>query len=236
MKSVLPVIAASAVVAFGGCAIAAPSLPPSVAAHYTIVIVDYPGALASFPLGINDHGVVAGWFIDTAGVSHGYLWQNGSFFKVIDDPDAPLTPAGGSAANGINDRGDISGVYYDKHGYSLGQYMTTAAFRHAPQITHAFMLDNGIYHGLMVPGSATGRFGTQANGINNKREVVGVFTDTAGTYHGFVWQHGKFFTFDIAGMPFSELHVVNNNGDVTGGYTTDKAGNHGHGFVGYLKH
>lgn len=60
---------------------------------------DVPGAANTIGLGINDHGVVAGFYDDSHGNSHGFIDQNGHFTK-INVPGAAST-----SVDGINDMG-----------------------------------------------------------------------------------------------------------------------------------
>jgi probable HAF family extracellular repeat protein len=51
-----------------------------------------------------------------------------------------------------------------------------------PSIQHGFLLDNGTYTTLDVPGSTS----TQAWGINDSGEIVGTYADAGGGQHGFL--------------------------------------------------
>jgi probable HAF family extracellular repeat protein len=44
-----------------------------------------------------------------------------------------------------------------------------------------------------------GAVSTNAQGINARGDVVGIYTDTAGLQHGFLWSRGKFATIDVPG-------------------------------------
>ena len=76
----------------------------------SVVNIDYPGA-ATVALGINNLGVVAGYFSNSTGL-HGFTYSNGTFTQ-IDRPNAP----NGTAVNGINDRNDLVGVWYPSIGF-----------------------------------------------------------------------------------------------------------------------
>jgi hypothetical protein len=78
-------------------------------------------------------------------------------------------------------------------------------------------------------------FGTQANGINIFLEVVGVYTDRMGTFHGMLWAGGEAFSIDYPGAPYSEVHSINAGGNVTGAYIVDLTGENYRGFVAYRK-
>jgi uncharacterized membrane protein len=78
------------------------------------------------PRQINNHGVVAGSYIDTAGIQHGFV-LDGKKFTSFDFPGS----AGVTASEGINDDGQVSGLWQDsagnRHGF-LFDY-TTGKFK-----------------------------------------------------------------------------------------------------------
>lgn len=313
---------------------------PDLSNDFTFVPFGNPaGALEGLPLGINDRGDVAGFFVDANFLTHAYIWRKGKF-TVFDEPNTPLTPAGGTDAGGINDRGDVTGIYYDSNGFQHGYirrvpdgcaeenesnckpvYTTTdvpgaslttipyfefgpglgtapigindfgatvgmyahdvysngfirepsGEYKHvdAPgaahtlgmgtklfgindwgavvgdyqtpgatpfsQLTHAFILQDGRYTQVDVPGSTDGGFGTQLNGINSLGVAVGVYTDSSGILHGLMWWGGTTFKVDYPGAPFSEIHAINNLGVFTGAYTNDPEGEILYGYIAYPK-
>jgi len=68
-----------------------------------------PGAVArqTSARGINAPGDIVGFYLDTAGVQHGFLLQDGLYSTV----DFPLAGVRASIANGINAQGEIVGQY-----------------------------------------------------------------------------------------------------------------------------
>jgi probable HAF family extracellular repeat protein len=64
-----------------------------------------PGALESHAEGINDHGQVVGWYLDSTGAAQGFLWKDEVFV-------APIGDLGGGQAKAyaINNRGLITGT------------------------------------------------------------------------------------------------------------------------------
>src|SRR5262249_24972264 len=82
------------------CALAA----PAAAATYTIF--DPPGSVSTVPQGINNHGVVAGWYDTGDNVSHGFVRFADGSFATFDARHSTYTDA-----TGINDRGFVVGNY-----------------------------------------------------------------------------------------------------------------------------
>jgi len=71
----------------------------------TYMSIDFPGAVATLAVDINDAEQIVGRYIDAAGINHGYLLNNG-IFTPITFPGAAFT-----RAIGINHGGDIVGSY-----------------------------------------------------------------------------------------------------------------------------
>jgi probable HAF family extracellular repeat protein len=83
---------------------------------YSFTTIDVPGALYTYPTGINDSGQIVGFYRDASSTLHGFLLDNGSY-TTLDVPGAYLTEA-----YGINDSGQIVGYYEDAaggHGFLL---------------------------------------------------------------------------------------------------------------------
>ena len=109
----------------------------------------------------------------------------------------------------ISDTGAIAGDYVTQD-----NAMT-------PPISHGFLLEDGKYTPIEVPGSPNGGFGTRVNGVNSFRIAVGLFSSPVGVPHGPVRMFGNDFTLDHPGVPFTELHSINNRGDITGAFIVD---------------
>ena len=113
-------------------------------------------------------------------------------------------------AAGISNAGDVSGFYTDANG-----------------VTHGFLrLRSGRFTTLSVPGASA----TQALGVNDRDEVVGVYTvgsGAAATMHGFTWQPGRGFQTvdDPHGAGTTTVNGVNDHGQLVGFYTEARAGN-----------
>ena len=182
--------------------------------------IDPPGAVFTNPLGINEWGDIVGRFCVTAPcrtegtIVHGFLLSDGEF-TTIDVPGA-----NGTNAWKINARGDIVGGYTDADGKRqvfllggrgfiavdvpgvvenanengginsqrdiVGGYCDTAPCTGASRDAHGFLLSRGLLTTIDFPGAIL----TEAFGINERGDIVGVFEDAAGL-HGFLLRRGR---------------------------------------------
>jgi PKD repeat protein len=79
----------------------------------SFVTLDFPGAFATFPSGINNLGQISGFYFDSNFFGHGFLLGPGGFSEV--DVPAALD----TFAKGVNNRGTFCG-FYDFGGASQG--------------------------------------------------------------------------------------------------------------------
>ena len=130
-------------------------------------LVDYPGAVTTIPMWLNNRGVVVGYHFLADGSGHGFRYARGRFVA-IDRPGASAT-----FPNAINNQGEIVGVY------------TTAAGE-----WRGFLLERGRFSDVVFPGAVaiTGLYS-----INDRGQIAGTYLDAAGINHGFVATpaHGK---------------------------------------------
>jgi probable HAF family extracellular repeat protein len=70
--------------------------------------LDYPASTFTQALGVNNHGQVVGQYMDSGGLTHGFLYtvSSGQYIN-LDDPNG----VGTTIANGINDNGIVVGFY-----------------------------------------------------------------------------------------------------------------------------
>jgi hypothetical protein len=176
--------------------------------------MEFPNAGQTQANGLNDYGVVVGYFYPTNnGVpfdnQYGFYEMNGQF-KAVNDPNTPTHPNPGvlieNQVLGVNN-GDIAvGFYNDAAGNSHGYTYNIH--------TGAFSAD------INVPGAVS----TVTAAINNGGRIAGFFTDAAGTTHGFLDRYGHFTTVDAPGASETELLGINDHNvavgmDVVGGVT-----------------
>jgi hypothetical protein len=183
--------------------------------HGYFIDGDYPTSNPASPpvdqlLGVNDHNIAVGFYNDGDGNTNAYS------FNIRRNQFSAVTPAGvtNPTAAGINDRGDIAGFGTDSTGDVSNGSAVGFLLRRDGKVTI-----------LNVPGSSM----TQALGINDNDEVVGVYQQGSGdsaTTHGFTWSpmHG-FQTVDApSGVGATTINGVNDMGQLVGFYT-DGAGN-----------
>lgn len=152
----------------------------------TPVRIDAPsGSDTVFAQGVNDSGLIVGFYVGTDGNDHGFdspiqLAHSGEITgTAITDPTIPnVTGEPGatfvfSQILGINDNGIAVGYYGDsttsQHGFLYNTITGQYTFLDDP--SEAF--DNGVEV-------------TQITGINNAGEITGFYSDANGIFHGFV--------------------------------------------------
>jgi hypothetical protein len=135
--------------------------------------------------GINNNGLVVGFYVGTDDQQHGFMGKESSAVggvltgTAVADPTIP--PVAGepgatfvfSQILGINDHGIAVGYYGDSTGSQHGFFYNT---------------NTGKYTFLDDPNAAFsgGVEITQITGINNSGEITGFYSDANGVLHGFV--------------------------------------------------
>lgn len=210
---------------------------------------DVAGAVLTQILGINNRGVVVGDYVDSNGLGHGFQRTPNGTVTTIDYPGAP-----NSAANGINNHGDIVGAYGDQFTttgfllrervYSSFEDPNAAPMQTAPYNLNDFELISGSFtdtagsdHGFLLRGThyTTVDFpmadNTDGYGDNDLGQLVGIY-NSSGPNHGFLFDsvRSRFLSFDAPDVAASQVHGINNRGQITGNYRpfTD---NSRHGFI-----
>jgi probable HAF family extracellular repeat protein len=150
-----------------------------------------PGALLTEAAGINNSGIIVGFYHDAISARHGFILSNG-VSSTYDKPGAART-----LLTGINDQGKIVGFY---RGIDL--------------VAHGFTLFNGITEDINFPGSTE----TKLHGINKTGQIVGEYLDDAGVTHGFLFENGKYTKLDFPGSFDTALLGINDDGIIVGSY------------------
>ena len=120
------------------------------------------GAMNNQAVGINKASLVVGFYADSMGVFHGYLF-NGTSAMTLNYTGSTL----GTQAFGINNLGEIVGDYTDSSG-----------------TMHGFVNIGGTYYTVDDPSGVAGS--TVINGLNDKGQLVGFYTDANDNVVGFV--------------------------------------------------
>jgi hypothetical protein len=100
---------------------------------------------------------------------HGFIRDKRGEFHLIDFPGLSVPCTG---PRWINEREDIVGFF---------AYVNTIDDCYAPPPLHGFLLRQGKYTAIDVPGSIS----TELRAINDDGEIVGDYTDKNGNMHGF---------------------------------------------------
>jgi probable HAF family extracellular repeat protein len=154
------------------------------------------------PLGINNHGDIAGFCHDDLGQMHtGFLRsKNGSLLQFT----APGSTS--TVAYGVNDFGQIVGQ-------SSGTSGTFSFIRSS---------DGMQYQNILPP---TIEALVQAVAINNSGKLVGHYSDSSGQ-HAFLWDNGQFTELRVPGATGGDVRQLNNNDQALMFATVDGVGSH----------
>jgi uncharacterized membrane protein len=167
----------------------------------TTTKVQYPGAISTFPYGVNANGITVGEIDGPP--TQGFSLLNGTFTP-IKVPGAYFT-----IAQGINAANVIFGNYY----------MTLPAY-------YGFVLAvNGQFTTISYPGATF----TQLAAMNSQNMTVGLYENASGPLYAFASQNGSYYALPLPTARSSRATAVNDDGDVAGWYI-DSSGNQ-YGFV-----
>ena len=137
--------------------------------------------------GINNNGLVVGFYVGADGQDHGFIASENSAHNgvitgtPVTDPTIPNVPGEPGATFVFS---QILGV--NDHGIAVGYYGDSTTSQ------HGFIYDTntGQYTFLDDPSAAfnNGVEVTQITGITNSGEITGFYSDANGVFHGFVAQ------------------------------------------------
>jgi probable HAF family extracellular repeat protein len=176
-----------------------------------------PGDTSGAATAINDNGQIVGisGICDQAEgrrtAKHAVLWENGTVTDIYQDAPAPWW----NTPTAINQHGDVVGFAGDP------------AFVEGNNL-HAFIWtrDNGIKVLKPLRGRVPEHVDSEAYGINEARQVVGVSCDADANCLAVIWDHGVYPTDlnDLKGGYSAILETakdINDNGEITGRAITD---------------
>ena len=172
-----------------------------------ITTFDYPGAgNFTLPQKINERGDVVGEFIDSSGVTRGFVrFSDGSFSDPIVDPNDTV---GFTEGRGINNSRTIAGDYVINDG-----------------TLHSFFLSGDTFTDYDVPGTVQ----TNLLSINDVDDFTGGFDpDGSGIFQGFISVDGTLSSFSVPGAAGTFAYEINNSEELTVGYYIDGVILHGY--------
>jgi len=203
----------------------------------TALLPGLPGATANVAMGLNDRDQVVGMCgIEGGNVFRPVIWENGNAYDLGTPPDDA-----GTGAYCINDEGVIVGtstahsglirglVWHHRKVQILpslpGAFFTQAnAINDPGQIVgmsgpdflvhfHAVLWDRGTIIDLGALGGTT----SEAQYINNERQIVGFAQTAAGDIHASLWDHRGIKDLGNFGSdPFAIANGINNKGQIVG--------------------
>jgi len=182
--------------------------------HPKIVTIDYPGALLTLLVAINDEGEIIGYYVNSAGGVSSFLREPDGTYVAIDPPGAGVGPGMGTIIWSLNNRGSVAGTVVDQSGAA-----------HAYLRTH-----DGKYAQIDVEGAGP-LCCTLGLNINEEDDVAGEYVDSANLFHGYLrFVDGKIERFSAKGAGgtgpqqgtlTAGTDGLNRKGDIAGGYFDD---------------
>jgi len=168
-----------------------------------ITTFDYPGTgNLTLPQKINERGDIVGEFIDSTGVTRGFVrFSDGSFSDPIVDPNDTV---GFTEGRGINNSRTVAGDYATSDGN-----------------LHSFFLSGGTFTEYDVPGAVS----TNLLSINDPGDFTGGFDpDGSGIFQGFVGRGETITSFSVPGAASTFAYEINNSKQLLVGYYIDGSG------------
>jgi hypothetical protein len=232
--------------------LAALMLAATGASPQTIISIDFPGALATTALAINDSGVITGIYGDNNKAAHFYVRSAKGKYTSFDIPGAsPAAPG-----MGINKSGTIAGYDIDSnlvhHGFVRSAKGTITTFDapgagklnnqgtfvsgidNSGAVTGFYFDSNNKHHGYVRSAagkitafevSGAGPKGTAPAGINSTGTIAGIWIDKKKVIHGFIrTSSGAITSFDVPSAKDTYGGVINTAGAIAGWYLDSATG------------
>jgi uncharacterized membrane protein len=152
-----------------------------------------PPATNGTPVALNDLGGIAGTFLDSKNVAHGFLLYQGRLTTFM-FPGSTGTSVSDMSRNGI-----IVGGYSTKDGKG-----------------HAYMVHAGGFRTITLPGFPNADF--TVTGVNSNGDVVGTINSDTLPVNGFLLHNGKVTILSFPGADVTQPTSINDEGVVVGGY------------------
>jgi len=150
---------------------------------------------------VNNAGVITGDYVDAKGVQHGMILTG----KKLTTVDYKNCAASTLSFYGINSAGTVVGFCGDAK----------------TEVPVGYSYAAGKFTAINFPKGT----GTQAMGINDKGDIVGLYFDTAGAQHGFSKIGKKYTSIDVKNETSAAAWGINNAGQITV-YAVNSIGNY----------
>jgi uncharacterized membrane protein len=152
-----------------------------------------PPATNGTPVALNDLGGIAGTFLDSKNVAHGFLLYQGRLTTFM-FPGSTGTSVSDMSRNGI-----IVGGYSTKDGKG-----------------HAYMVHAGGFRTITLPGFPNSDL--TVTGVNSNGDVVGTINSDTLPVNGFLLHNGKVTILSFPGADVTQPTSINDEGVVVGGH------------------
>jgi hypothetical protein len=188
-------------------------------------IFSVPGAgtgdgQGTFPVSINSSGLVAGYYLDSSSMAHGFTYKSGVITTFEAFGNAAFT-----YVSGMNESGTIVGWFQGHSSLSTG-----SLFGFVRSSSGAYTVIQGAI------GNQDNQISTYPTAINSSGEVTGYWTDNSSsgemTTQAFVRSaNGEITSFEYPGAAVTAAWAINDSGTVAGefdgggGFTMDAFGN-----------
>jgi probable HAF family extracellular repeat protein len=205
--------------------------------RYKFVTISPPNSPYAVADGINDAGVVTGYYQDPNSNYHGFVWSEGKF-HTVDYPGAAYT-----LLYGVSNTGVAIGYYNDgtadhvvtysvdggtweslpdipnyplNQGYCInnGSVAVGNAYQGTTPIAWIWDPSKSSYSFFVAPGAAANS--TFPSCINDRNEIAGYYIDSNGVYHGFLSAYGAYTTIDVPSGADTFPDGINNLGTIQG--------------------
>lgn len=197
-------------------------------------------------LGVNDAGVIAGYFGSGAvdRPNRGFTLVLPNIFAAENVPNAAQTQvigidtAGGTDGFFIDNNGITHGFVEANNDFSTVDFPGTSFnqllglndlgeaagfFQDSGGVSHGYTVKDGVFTQIALPGAVS----TQATGVNNSGEISGFNQTSSSTADGFVIAGGAVTTLDFPGATVTQALGINNAGQVVGAYVDANGDSHG---------
>ena len=171
--------------------------------------VNFPDAVNTFPMGISDDFLVAGYFLSKTFGNHtfGFIKDRG-LYTLYKDFKTPRGPNTVNELLAINDSDVAVGFYTDSYG-----------------VNHAYELNVQVLKfANLLPSGFTN---TEGTGIDNQGNAVGFGTDSKGTTAGWIYRNGIYRELSYPNSTSTEALGLNWQCQVVGEYTGKDGVTHG---------